>query len=95
MLWLVELVFVRKGGRLDSEKELRSAKVKGASVTSSNAEGMGRKARSDREGEMWACPSQSLGSGYPLYSSLVPRCGVPLLSVTRNADHVQDHKLRA
>ena len=28
-------------------------------------------------------PSQSLGSRFPLYSSLVPRCGVPLQSLTR------------
>lgn len=34
-------------------------------------------------GMVWACPSQSLGSGSPLYSSLVSRCGVPLLSLTQ------------
>ena len=32
-------------------------------------------------------PRKASGSGHPLYSSLVPRCGVPLLSVTRNAGH--------
>ncbi len=30
-------------------------------------------------------PRKASGSGSPLYSSLVPHCGVPLRSVTRNA----------
>jgi len=30
-------------------------------------------------------PRKASGSRFPLYSSLVPRCGVPLQSLTRNA----------
>jgi len=34
---------------------------------------------------VWACRLEDSPSGYPLYSSLEPRCVVPLLYLTRNA----------
>jgi len=39
--------------------------------------------------KVWACRrSNAAPSGFPLYSSLVPRCGVPLQSLTRNVSYL-------